>query len=73
MTKTKKWIQAASSAHTKGALHRQLGYPVDQKIPKKVLHDIVGTEIGKHSHGRTVTPLLKKRANFALNVQKRRK
>jgi hypothetical protein len=70
MTKDK-WIQ--SVAPTKGALHKQLGYSQTEPIPKKVLHDIVGTNIGKHSHGHTVTPLLKQRANFALNAQKRRK
>ena len=66
-----KWIQTASP--TKGALHRQLGIPPTKTIPKKLLHDIVGTDVGKHSHGHTVTPLLKKRANFAINVQKRKK
>lgn len=68
----KKWIQQASSQHTKGALHRQLGIPQDKTIPKKTLHDIVKTPIGNKSHGHKVTPLLKKRANFALNAQKRR-
>jgi hypothetical protein len=67
----KKWIQAATP--TKGALHRQLGIPQTQTIPKKILHDIARTDVGKHSHGHTVTPLLKKRANFAINVQKRKK
>ena len=56
-----------------GCLHRQLGVPQDKTIPKKVLHDIVGTELGKKSHGVTVTKLIKQRSNFALNAQKRRK
>jgi len=68
----KKWIQQAASKHTKGALHRQLGIPQSETIPKKTLRDIVATDIGKHSHGRKVTLLLKQRANFALNAQKRR-
>lgn len=67
----RKWIQNAQAS--KGALHRQLGIKPDTKIPKKLLHDIVSTDIGKHSHGHTVTPLLKKRVQFALNVQNRRK
>ena len=68
-----KWIQKGTSKHTKGALHRQLGIPQDKKIPKETLRHIVKTEIGKKTHGRTVTPLLKKRANFALNAQKRKR
>jgi hypothetical protein len=68
-----KWIREATSAHTKGALHRQLGIQQDRKIPKQILRDIVATDIGKRSHGHTVTPLLKKRANFALNAQHRKR
>lgn len=67
-----KWIQSATSEHTKGYLHRQLGIPQGENIPKKMLHDIVGTEIGKKSHGITVTKLVKARSNFALNAQKRK-
>ena len=67
-----KWIQNATNPQKKGSLHRQLGIPQDTIIPKKTLRDIVNTDIGKHSHGHTVTPLLKKRANFALNAQKRK-
>lgn len=66
-----KWIQNAEPK--KGALHRQLGIPQNQNIPKKMLHDIVGTEIGKKSHGITVTKLVKARSNFALNAQKRQR
>lgn len=73
MVKKEKWIQKASQAHTKGALHRQLGIPVGEKIPKKILRDIVETKVGKKSHGHMVTPLLKKRSSFAINVQKRKK
>jgi hypothetical protein len=68
-----KWIQTATSPSKKGALHRQLGISQDKTIPKKTLRDIVNTEVGKHSHGHTVTPLLKQRSLFALNAQKRRK
>jgi hypothetical protein len=66
------WIQDATTNKTKGALHRQLGIPQSKTIPKKLLRDIVETPIGNRSHGKTVTPLLKKRSNFALNVQKRK-
>ena len=72
MTK-KKWIQEAVKHHKKGALHKQLNVPQDKNIPKKTLHDIIDTDIGKHSHGHKVTHLLKSRANFALNAQKRRR
>jgi hypothetical protein len=68
MPKTK-WIQNATSESKKGSLHRQLGIPQGQNIPKKILHDIVDTEIGKKSHGVTVTKLVKSRSNFALNVK----
>jgi hypothetical protein len=68
-----KWAQEAFSGHTKGALHRQLGIPETEKIPKKTLRDIVDTDIGKKSHGHTVTLLLKQRANAALNINQKRK
>jgi hypothetical protein len=68
-----KWIQKAFPEKTRGALHRQLGIPQSKTIPKKTLRDIKSTEIGKHSHGHTVTPLLKKRVNAAINAQKRRR
>ena len=67
-----KWIQHARNPRKKGALHKQLGISPDKTIPKKTLHDIVKTPIGKHSHGKEVTHLLKARANFAINAQKRR-
>lgn len=72
MTKPEKWIQQAVDPHKKGTLHRQLGIPQSKTIPKKTLQAVVKTEIGKSSHGVTVTPLLKKRNQFALNVQKRK-
>lgn len=72
MPKSKRWIQKAASKHTKGALHRQLGIPLDRKIPKSKLHKIMATPVGSKIGKRRVTSLLKKRANFALNVQKRK-
>lgn len=73
MPKKNKWIQGATSKKTKGALHRQLGITQNEKIPKKTLQDIVTTDVGKKTHGITVTKLVKHRATFALNAQKRRK
>lgn len=54
----------------KGFLHRQLGMKEDERIPTAMLRDIVNTPLGGHSHGLTVTRLLKQRANFALNVRR---
>lgn len=72
MSKTK-WIQTASKSLKKGALHRQLGIPVNSKIPPSKLRKIIKTPIGKKVGHHTVTHLLKSRALFALNAQKRRK
>ena len=72
MTK-KKWIAPVAATHKKGSLHKQLGIPQSETIPKKTLHDIVKTDIGKKSHGVTVTRLVKARSNFALNAQKRKR
>lgn len=73
MAKPNKWIQSAVNPKKEGSLHIQLKIPKGETIPKKTLHDIVDTEIGKKSHGITVTKLVKARANFAVNVQKRKK
>ena len=63
-----KWIQ---EAHIKsGALHQQLGYTRDALLPEGLLHEIQSAKIGTHVRGHTVTPLLKHRVNFALNVRK---
>jgi hypothetical protein len=65
---TEKWIQ---QAHIKsGALHKQLGYSRDALLPEGLLHEIGSANIGTHVRGHTVTPLLKRRVNFALNVRK---
>jgi hypothetical protein len=66
----KKWIGEAFSKHKKGALHRQLDIPQDERIPTYKLEKIVKTEIGKHAYGKKVTVLLKRRANLALNARK---
>ena len=67
--KQNRWIQAAKPK--KGALHRQLGYPSHDTIPLGVLRKIMDANVGTHVRGQTITPLLKKRVNFALNVRKR--
>ncbi len=45
-----RWIQNALSKHKKGALHRQLGIPLDEKIPIALLREAAkepnGSEIG---------------------------
>ena len=63
-----RWIQGVSPKT--GALHRQLGYPRKDKIPIPVLQRIKYLPVGGHIHGHTVTPLMKQRANFALNVRR---
>jgi hypothetical protein len=67
-----KWIKHASGRRHKGALHRQMGIPQGQKIPRSKLRQIVKTPIGQKAAGRTVTRILKQRSLFALNAQKRR-
>jgi hypothetical protein len=62
------WMAEAFKPEHKGALHRQLGISEDQKIGKTHLHEIVNTPDGEKWHGHTVTPLMKKRAQVALNA-----
>ena len=73
MTKKKpvKWIQAAHPK--KGTLHRQLGYPQTETLPLGLLKEIQKAKPGNHVRGYTVTPLLKKRVNFALNIRRPRR
>lgn len=71
-----KWIRKACKSRKKGALHRQLGVPQKQRIPKTLLEKIMRTDVGKRIRNPTktgkgsirVTRLLKQRANFALNA-----
>ena len=55
----------------KGALHKQLGYKLSDKIPKSVLNKIIKAKIGDvliiNGKKIKITGLLKKRVNFALN------
>lgn len=45
-----RWIQHALAKHKKGALHRQLGIPLDEKIPIALLREAArepnGTGVG---------------------------
>ena len=53
-----------------GALHKQLGIKEDKKIPKTLLRKITAGKVGDTVEGKKITPLLKKRAQFALNFGK---
>jgi len=72
----KKWIQKVVKPNERGLLHKQLGIPTKQRIPKTLVQKIVKTPIGRKIKNPTkkgkriikVTRLLKQRANFALNV-----
>lgn len=81
--KRKFWIRGAFKKHKEGSLHRQLGIPKDQKIPRSLLTKIKNAKVGK-KYGKlrqkirnptrtgkrsiTVTPLLKKRATLVHTV-----
>jgi len=54
-----------------GALHRQLGYDQQKPIPTSVLQQVKQATVGTQVHQHTVTPLMKRRANFALNMRKK--
>ena len=63
----KKWIQ--DTKMKKGALHKQLGYDEDEKIPpgviKKIIDGEVGSKVKIKGEEHTITALMKKRANLA--------
>jgi hypothetical protein len=62
------WIQDARPKQ--GALHRQLHIPQGITIPKSEERVIMRKPVGSHLNGIAVTPLLKRRVNFAMNVRK---
>ena len=66
----KYWVREAFKGHKRGALHRQLGVPLDRRIGKKLLTKIKNTPLhqGKTVRGHRVTRLMKKRAVAALNA-----
>lgn len=69
---SKKWIQKVFSKK-RGALHKQLGYPQSQTLPKGLLKQINQAKIGTHVRGHKVTSLLWHRVHAVVNAQKRRK
>ena len=58
----------------KGALHKQLGYDEDEKIPagiiKKITDGEVGSKVKVNGEEKTITALMKKRANLAKTLKK---
>ena len=70
-----KWIQKIHLK--KGVLHRQLGIPLDMKIPVSLLNKIISAKPGDvitnpSSKGRKrikVTRVLEERANLARNLK----
>lgn len=66
---TNDWIGKAKPKP--GALHRQLGYSFGDHIPTAVLNRVQKSPNGAQIRGHTVTPLMKKRVNFAINVRKK--
>jgi hypothetical protein len=72
----RKWIQAAKVR--KCGLHKQLGVSAGEYIPTTLLRKVKTTPVGTTIRNPTmigmrivnVTPLLKRRVNFALNVRK---
>ena len=68
----KQWIKETKMK--KGALHKQLGYDEDENIPdgiiKKIVDSEVGTKVKIKGEEKTITTLMKKRANLAKTLQK---
>ncbi len=71
----KQWVQTALRNDKKGALHRQLKIRPGNKIPKSVLLNIASKKVGTYfvlfGEKRRVTVLLKRRVQFALNINRR--
>lgn len=65
-----RFIQKALKKKKHGALHRELGVPLGNKIPKGELKQLAHAKIGTHVRGHKVTTLLKRRAVFAENLSK---
>lgn len=76
----KKWIQKTKMKS--GALRRQLGIPIEEDIPIGLLEEIKKTKNGEvissykflsdksYTQSIKITPLLKRRANLALNLKR---
>ena len=77
MVERKKWIQEVIDKSKKGALHRELGIPKEEKIPKTLLTKIDRKKIGQKFQNPThegrkeikETRLLKERAEFATRLE----
>jgi hypothetical protein len=73
--KNKYWIQKVKTK--KGALHRQLSIPENEKIPFTLLDKIIAAKPGETIKNPTktgkktykVTKLIEKRANYARNLK----
>jgi hypothetical protein len=69
------WVKNISMK--KGTLHRLLGIPKSRKLPASLLEKIMSARVNSKItyNGRkiSVTPLLKKRVNLALNLKKMKK
>lgn len=67
-----KWIQKAHPK--KGALHKDLGIPADQRLPipllSKVAHTAAGKKVKINKKTVVVTARIKQRANFALTMKR---
>lgn len=72
------WIPRSVKQHKAGSLHKQMGIPIGTTIPFTLLQEIVDTPIGSLAKNPTqtgkdkykVTPLLKARANWGLNLKR---
>ncbi len=68
----KKWIQDIHMK--KGALHKELGYSEDEKIPKGILKKIIDGEVGSEieikGEKHKITAKMKKRASLANTLEK---
>lgn len=81
MRKTNMWMQEAFKRAGKGVFHKELGVPLNKKIPLTFLQAIVDTKIGMYAHNPTtighkmvkVTIQKKKRAVALLNADRANK
>lgn len=65
---SKYWIQSALAKHKKGALHRDLGVPQDDPIPRELIIEAI-----EHPERFKATPVaqlrLQRRARLALRLR----
>lgn len=70
-SRSKKWIQKAVKPKNKGALHRMLHIPLNRKISAVTLRIATKRPDKWYPKNTRMQTLLRKRAQFALNVRKR--